>query len=67
MKKNTTKKGAAKERAEEQKYWTRALAHDLLPALDNLERAIAAAGAEGGPRFEKMGDPANLHNQGGGT
>jgi molecular chaperone GrpE len=39
----------AKERAEEQKYWTRALAADLLPALDNLDRALAAAGADSGP------------------
>jgi molecular chaperone GrpE len=39
----------AKERIEEQKYWTRALAADLLPALDNLERALSAAGADAGP------------------
>lgn len=36
----------AKERAEEQKYWTRALAADLLPAIDNLERALAAASGQ---------------------
>jgi len=39
----------ARERAEEQKYWTRALAADLLPALDNLERALAAAADDKNP------------------
>jgi molecular chaperone GrpE len=39
----------AKERADEQKYWTRAFAAELLPVLDNLERALAAAGSEGSP------------------
>ena len=36
-------KRAARERDEERKYWNRAIAADLLPALDNLDRAIAAA------------------------
>src|SRR5262245_61562970 len=33
----------AREREVERKYWNFALAHDLLPAIDNLERALAAA------------------------
>lgn len=36
----------AKERAEERKYWNRALAADLLGAIDNLDRALAAADVE---------------------
>lgn len=42
-------KRAAKEREEERKYWNRALAADLLPALDNLERALAAAAGDANP------------------
>jgi molecular chaperone GrpE len=45
-------KRSARERAEEMKYFTRALAADLLPALDNLERALAAAAGETGPLLE---------------
>lgn len=36
-------KRAAKEREEERKFLNRAFAADLLPALDNLDRALAAA------------------------
>jgi len=36
----------AKEREEERKYWNRALAADLLGAIDNLDRALAAADAD---------------------
>lgn len=32
-----------REREQERRYWHGALAHDLLPVLDNLERATAAA------------------------
>ena len=42
-------KRAARERAEEMKYFIRALAADLLPALDNLERALAAASGDNNP------------------
>lgn len=42
-------KRAAKERAEEMKYFIRALVADLLPAFDNLDRALAAAAGETGP------------------
>ena len=50
----------AKERAEEQKYWTRALAFDLLPAIDNLERAISAGGADANPLLQGV---AGTHRQ----
>jgi molecular chaperone GrpE len=36
----------AKEREDERKYWNRALAADLLGAIDNLDRALAAADAQ---------------------
>lgn len=36
-----------REREQERKYQERGLAFDLLPALDNLERALAAAQKEG--------------------
>lgn len=41
----------AREREIERKYWNFALAHDLLPAIDNLERALAVAkgAGESGP------------------
>lgn len=42
-------KRAARERDEERKYWNRALSADLLPALDNLDRAIAAAVNDASP------------------
>src|SRR6516164_2164024 len=42
-------KRASKERDEERKYWNRALAADLLPALDNLDRALAAATDDANP------------------
>jgi len=42
-------KRAAKERAEEMKYFIRALAADLLPALDNLERAVNSATGDKSP------------------
>jgi molecular chaperone GrpE len=42
-------KRAARERDEERKYWNRAIAADLLPALDNLDRAIAAATNDASP------------------
>jgi molecular chaperone GrpE len=40
-------KRAAREREAERPYWTRGLAADLLPVIDNLERAIAAARKSG--------------------
>ncbi len=45
-------KRAARERDEERKYWNRALAADLLPALDNLDRAIAAAPNDASPLMQ---------------
>src|SRR6516165_6045627 len=36
-------KRAQRELAQEQRYWHKALALDLLPILDNFERAVAAA------------------------
>ncbi|MBX7105678.1 MAG: nucleotide exchange factor GrpE [Gemmataceae bacterium] len=45
-------KRAAKERAEEMKYFNRALVGDLLPALDNLDRALAAAAGDTSPLMQ---------------
>jgi molecular chaperone GrpE len=39
----------AREREDERKFWNRALALDLLPALDNLHRALEAAANDKSP------------------
>jgi molecular chaperone GrpE len=53
----------AKEREEERKYWNRNLVFDLLPALDNLERALAAVVDEKGPLVQGVaGTQKQLHD-----
>jgi len=52
-----------KEREEERKYWNRSLIFDLLPAFDNLERALSAASNESGPLVQGVaGTQKQLHD-----
>jgi molecular chaperone GrpE len=46
-----------REREQERRYWHAPLAHDLLPVIDNLERAMAAAkqAGEKGPLVQGVG------------
>lgn len=52
-----------KEREEERKYWNRTLIFDLLPAFDNLDRALTAAANETGPLVQGVaGTQKQLHD-----
>lgn len=53
----------ARERDEERKFWNRALALDLLPALDNLGRALDAAANDTSPLMQGVsGTYRQLHD-----
>lgn len=53
----------AREREEERKFWNRALALDLLPALDNLNRALSTAANDTSPLMQGVsGTHRQLHD-----